>query len=63
MSNQVITANASEAGAPILNDRLAAGAILPGHLVIEASGTVAVNAAADTAGAEAFCTTQADSWR
>ena len=54
MSNQVITAVGGAMGAPILNERLAAGAILPGHLVIEASGTVAVNATADAAAQKLF---------
>lgn len=54
MSNQVITAVGGAMGAPILSERLAASAILPGHLVIEASGTVAVNATADAAAQKLF---------
>ena len=57
MSNQVISLNAGAAGQPILNERLAAGAITPGHLVIEASGTVAVNATADALAQKLFAQT------
>lgn len=54
MSNQAITARGGAAGAPFLSERLGATVILPGHLVIEANGTVAVNATADTAAQKLF---------
>lgn len=58
MSNQVISLNAGAAGQPLLTERLAAAAgILPGHLVIEASGTVAVNATADALAPKLFAQT------
>ena len=54
MSNQAITAVGGAMGAPILNERLAAGAILPGHLVIEESGSLAVNDKPDAAAQKLF---------
>jgi len=58
MSNQVISLNAGAAGQPLLTERLAAAAgIIPGHLVIEASGTVAVNATADALAQKLFAQT------
>ena len=47
MSKQVISLVGGSAGQPIVSERLAAAAgILPGHLVAESSGTVAVHGTA-----------------
>ena len=55
MSEQVISLVGGAAGAPILSERIAAAAgILPGHLVIEALGKVAVNATADALAQKLF---------
>lgn len=55
MSTQVISLVSGVAGCPILNERLAAAAgILPGHLVEEAGGEVAVHSTAGGAAQKLF---------
>jgi len=55
MTVQVISTVGGAAGAPIISERLAAAAgILPGHLVAESSGTVAVQAVAGGAAQKLF---------